>query len=91
LSQRTESPETRPGLTAAHSLLARALSQEREILVITRQEIENLTETSQLINVLKRKRAQLAVSGTIYEEGRQPKNCRWFRASFINEISPTKR
>jgi Restriction endonuclease len=57
-------------LTAAHSVLARALSQGREILVITRQEIEHLMETAQLVDLLKRKRAQLAVSGTIYEVDR---------------------
>jgi Restriction endonuclease len=54
-------------LTNAHSVLARALSQGREILVITRHEIEQLTDTDELVRLLKRKRAQLAVSGTIFE------------------------
>lgn len=54
-------------LTAAHSVLARALSQGREILVITRREIEKLNDTDDLVLLLKRKRAQLAVSGTIYQ------------------------
>jgi hypothetical protein len=59
-----------PGdLTRAHSVLARALSQGREIIVVTRAEIEQLTEISQLVLLLKRKRAQLAVSGTIYQMG----------------------
>jgi hypothetical protein len=53
-------------LTAAHSVLARALTQGREILVITRREIEKLTNTDELVLLLKRKRAQLAVSGTIF-------------------------
>lgn len=53
-------------LTAAHSVLARALAQGREILVITRLEIEQLTDTDELVLLLKRKRAQLAVSGTIF-------------------------
>jgi hypothetical protein len=55
------------GLKNAHSVLARALSQGREILVITRREIEQLTDTDELVRLLKRKRAQLAVSGTIFE------------------------
>jgi hypothetical protein len=54
-------------LTAAHSVLARALAQGREILVITRSEIEQLTNTDELVRLLKKKRAQLAVSGTIYQ------------------------
>jgi len=53
-------------LTNAHSVLARALSQGREILVLTRREIEQLTDTDELVLLLKRKRAQLAVSGTIF-------------------------
>jgi hypothetical protein len=53
-------------LTNAYSVLARALSQGREILVLTRHEIEQLTDTDELVLLLKRKRAQLAVSGTIF-------------------------
>jgi hypothetical protein len=53
--------------TAAHEVLGRALSQGREILVVTRREIERLRSTDELVDLLKRKRAQLAVSGTIYE------------------------
>ncbi|HZM80338.1 MAG TPA: restriction endonuclease [Candidatus Limnocylindrales bacterium] len=55
------------GLTAAHSVLARALHQGREILVITRHEIEKLVDTDDLVRLLKQKRAQLAVSGTIFQ------------------------
>ena len=54
-------------LTAAHSVLARALAQGREILVITRAEIEKLSDTDELVRLLKQKRAQLAVSGTIFQ------------------------
>jgi hypothetical protein len=54
-------------LTNAHSVLARALSRGREILVITRHEIEQLSDTDELVRLLKRKRAQLAVSGTLFE------------------------
>ena len=54
-------------LTRAHSVLSQALLQGREIIVITRLEIEQLTDTAELILLLKQKRAQLAVSGTIYQ------------------------
>jgi hypothetical protein len=54
-------------LTAAHSVLSRALGDGREIIVLTRREIEHLYDTDDLVLLLKRKRAQLAVSGTIFE------------------------
>jgi hypothetical protein len=54
-------------LTAAHSVLAHALERGREILVMTREEIRKLADTNDLVLLLKRKRAQLAVSGTIFE------------------------
>lgn len=60
----TGDPEQR---TAAHEVLMRALGNGREILVLTRREIEQLRTTSELVLLLKRKRAQLAVSATIYE------------------------
>jgi hypothetical protein len=56
------------GLTAAHEVLARALAQGREIIVLTRPEIEGLEDTDGLVRLLKQKRAQLAVSGTIFEQ-----------------------
>ncbi|MFC9105536.1 restriction endonuclease [Streptomyces rochei] len=52
--------------SAAHQILARALGQKREILVVTRSEIEQLSDTDDLVRLLKQKRLQLAVSGTIY-------------------------
>ena len=54
----------RDSLSRAHRQLSRALEEEREILVVTRQEIEELEDTHQLVVLLKRKRALLAVSGT---------------------------
>jgi hypothetical protein len=36
--------------------------------VITRREIEDLGDTDELVLLLKKKRAQLAVSGTIFEQ-----------------------
>lgn len=53
--------------TAAHEVLVRALANGREILVLTRREIERVRSTDELIELLKRKRAQLTVSATIYE------------------------
>lgn len=53
--------------TAAHEVLSRALQQGREVIVVTRREIEGLSDTDDLV-LLKRKRAQLAVSGTIFEQ-----------------------
>jgi hypothetical protein len=52
--------------TDAHSILAQALFEGREILVITRAELEALQDTLQLVELIKRKSLQLAVSGTIY-------------------------
>jgi hypothetical protein len=51
--------------TAAHSVLARELAERRELIVVTRAELELLADTEDLVRLLKRKRAQLAVSGTI--------------------------
>jgi hypothetical protein len=53
--------------SAAHAVLAQALMQKREIIVVTRHELEALTDTDELVLLLKKKRAQLVVSGTIFE------------------------
>lgn len=47
--------------------LARALIENREIIVLTRAEISALCDTNELVRLLKLKRAQLAVSGTIFQ------------------------
>jgi hypothetical protein len=54
--------------TAAYGVLNAALREGREIIVITRREIEDLGDTDELVLLLKRKRAQLAVSGTIFQQ-----------------------
>jgi hypothetical protein len=54
-------------LTAAHSVLSAALGKGLEIVVVTRREIEAFTDTGDVVRLLKQKRAQLVVSGTIYE------------------------
>jgi len=51
-------------LSQAHRQIARSLEDGREILVVTRAEIESLTDTTDLVVLLKRKLAKLAVSGT---------------------------
>lgn len=59
---RSESKKQRCARTAA------ALREHREIIVITRREIEDLSDTDELVLLHKKKRAQLAVSGTIFEQ-----------------------
>jgi hypothetical protein len=54
--------------TAAHEVLNGALRESREIIVLTRREIEDLGGTDELVLLLKKKRAQLAVSGTIFQQ-----------------------
>ncbi len=51
-------------LSRAHRQIARSLEERREIVVLTRSEIEALGHTDELVFLLKRKRALLAVSGT---------------------------
>jgi hypothetical protein len=51
----------------AHQQLASCLTEGREILVVTRKEIEALGDSDQLVKLLKQKRLQLAVSGAIFE------------------------
>ncbi|MCX5889919.1 MAG: hypothetical protein NTY36_10750, partial [Deltaproteobacteria bacterium] len=52
-------------LSRAHHIISTHLAKQRRIIVITRIEIEQLSRTEELINLMKRKLCQLAVSGTI--------------------------
>jgi hypothetical protein len=52
-------------LTAAHSILARHLERGRQIIVLNRTDIQQLTDTNDLIKLIKEKLCLLAVSGTI--------------------------
>lgn len=52
-------------LTAAHNVLARHLERGRQIIVINRAEIQLLTDTKDLVKLIKEKLCILAVSGTI--------------------------
>ena len=52
-------------LNAAHNTIAMHLMQKRRIIVITRDEINNLTNTDQIIKLIKEKLCILAVGGRI--------------------------
>lgn len=52
-------------LTAAHAIIATHLERGRQIIVITTAEIQGLTDTNQLVKIIKEKLCVLAVSGTI--------------------------
>jgi hypothetical protein len=51
-------------LTRARDIIAGALKDQRRIIVITRQEIEVLTHTNQLVTLIKEKLTQLAARRT---------------------------
>lgn len=52
-------------LTASHNIISQHLSQKRQLIIITREEIENLGDTSQMVRLIKEKLCLLAVSGRI--------------------------
>lgn len=52
--------------TAAHDVISRSLGEGRQIIVITRTEIESLANTDQLVRLIQEKLCELAVSGTIF-------------------------
>ena len=51
--------------TAAHDVISAALAEGRQFVVITRQEIESLTLSIQLVELIQTKLCELAVSGTL--------------------------
>ena len=51
--------------TAAHDVISAALAEGRQFVVITRQEIENLTLSIQLVELIQSKLCELAVAGTL--------------------------
>lgn len=53
-------------LTDAHFIVARALSEQRKIIVITRDDIEKLTSGSNLVNLLKEKLSDLFLNMTCF-------------------------
>lgn len=52
-------------LTDAHLTIARALQERRRMIVITQDELVRLTDSSQLVHIIKEKLCELAVRGTI--------------------------
>lgn len=54
-----------PDLTAAHSIVAAALREGRRLVVIKSDELLVLTESPQLVRLVKEKLCDLAVKGTI--------------------------
>ena len=52
--------------TNAHSVIADALSDGRQIIVMTRAEIQDLTSTDGLVKLIKRKLCELAVARTVF-------------------------
>jgi hypothetical protein len=59
----TGSPED---LRSAHHQITMALSERLHILVVTREEIQKLAATEDLVMLFKKKLTQLAVAGTIF-------------------------
>jgi hypothetical protein len=52
-------------LTAAHNTVAAALAQKRRLIMITTDELQALTDTDELLQLIKTKLCDLAVKGTI--------------------------
>lgn len=52
-------------LTRAHHIISTHLSKQRRIIIITRKEIEQLSQTEEMITLVKKKLCELAVAGTI--------------------------
>lgn len=53
-------------LTASHSIIARHLSAGRQIVVLTRTDVEQLAETRDLVRLIKEKLCRLVVAGTVF-------------------------
>ena len=51
--------------TAAHDVISAALAEGRQFVVITRDEIENLTLSIHLVELIQNKLCELAVAGTL--------------------------
>lgn len=52
-------------LTAAHDIIGSAIADGRRLVVITREEIEGLEDTAQLVELIQEKLCELAVAGTL--------------------------
>ncbi len=52
-------------LTAAHSIVAAALRERRRLVVLRREELLALTDSAELVRLIKEKLTDLAVKGTV--------------------------
>ena len=52
-------------LTAAHHIVATALAEQRRLIVVTTAELQALTDTDQLVTLIKTKLCDLALRGTV--------------------------
>jgi restriction endonuclease len=52
--------------TAAHAIIAAALPEQRQLIVLTRAELLALVSTQQLVSLVKQKLTDLAVVGTLF-------------------------
>ncbi|MGD0405694.1 MAG: restriction endonuclease [Candidatus Bathyarchaeia archaeon] len=52
--------------TGGHQIIAAALREQRQMIVVTRQEIETLSNSDQVIQLIKEKLCELAVTGTLF-------------------------
>lgn len=53
-------------ISRAHTTINRSLAEGRELIVITRQEIETFSHTAKIVELVKRKKCELAVAGTLF-------------------------
>lgn len=53
-------------IEAAHEIIRVALSEGRQLIVITKTEIENLQFTEELVQLIQEKLCELVVSGTLF-------------------------
>ena len=51
--------------TSAHQIITHALREQRQLIVITKRELEFLTDTLKLVHLIKEKLCELAVAGTV--------------------------
>lgn len=54
--------------TSGHRIVAQALSEGRQIVILTRREIELLRNTGDLVTLIQHKLCELVVSGTVFLE-----------------------
>ena len=53
-------------VNAAHDIVRTALSEGRQLVVLTRPEIEGFSHTNQIVELIQEKLCELAVAGTLF-------------------------